>query len=333
VDRLTINASGVLTDTGESLAVSSAFNTACALGGGAGLVVTGSFPTDLKTLTYPPLLAGVDTRSVNDFGNSAAVVSPSGTEVFVRSSTLLRAFTYDSATGALGAAPFISQTVASTPSFFGVDHLAIHPDGSKLYVPEMNVLNVYDASSGAFITGITDPAMTGLFGVCLPQAPPVIIADIDIKFCSDPNAFNCKKKGVLPVTIFGTASFDVSDIDPSTLQLCLDDLSVCTTTAPRNWSIADRGDPTSDLGASMCAIDSATGLELHFLNPDTFPDFDAAFEASEVQTMLGDFCNGPKNGVSPTLVITGSTFGGIPIPISSAPIGSTGIDQLVKKGK
>ncbi len=161
---------------------------------------------------------------------------------------------------------------------------------------------------------------------------PVLPVNIDIKFCSDPNAFNCRKKGVLPVTIFGTASFDALDIDPSTLQLCLADESACTN-GPIDWSIADRGDPTSDLGAAMCAIDSVTGLELHFLNPDTFPDFDAAFEASEVQAMLGVFCGGPKNGVSPTLVITGSTFGGIPRPISSAPIGSTGIDQLVKKGK
>ena len=81
----------------------------------------------------------------------------------------------------------------------------------------------------------------------------------------------------------------------------------------------------------MCAIDPATGLEPHFLNPDGFLDFDAAFEASEVRDMLGVFCSGLKNGVSPTLVITGSTFGGI--PFSSAPIGSTGIDQLVKKNK
>ena len=80
----------------------------------------------------------------------------------------------------------------------------------------------------------------------------------------------------------------------------------------------------------MCDQSGHRG-ELHFLNPDTFPDFDAAFVASEVQAMLGVFCSGPKNGVSPTLIIIGSTFGGI--PITSAPIGSTGIDQLVKKGK
>ena len=138
----------------------------------------------------------------------------------------------------------------------------------------------------------------------------------------------------MPVTIFGTASFDVSDIDLSTLQLCTADLLNCTS-GLKDWSIADRGDPSSDLGAAQCAFADPDGdgifEEQDYLNPDGFLDLDAAFFASEVQAMLGAFCGGPKDGVSPDLVITGSTFGGV--PIISAPIGNTGIDQLVKKNK
>ena len=48
----------------------------------------------------------------------------------------------------------------------------------------------------------------------------VIEVDIDIKFSSDPNAFTCKKCGLLPVTIFGNDLFDGWDIDVSSLQLC-----------------------------------------------------------------------------------------------------------------
>lgn len=154
---------------------------------------------------------------------------------------------------------------------------------------------------------------------------------IDIKFCSDPNAFNCKKKGVLPVTIFGTDSFDIYDINPDTLKLCLEDMSACTN-GPRGWSFADRGDPTSDLGASQCApieIDPGVFEEQDYLNPDGYDDIDAAFEAHEVQDMLGAFCSGPRNGVSPALVITGSTWSGT--PIYSVPLPNAGIDQLVKK--
>lgn len=168
------------------------------------------------------------------------------------------------------------------------------------------------------------------------EAAQEIIVSIDIKFCSDPNAFNCKKNGVLPVTIFGTGDFDVADVDMSTLQLCLApadpaDEPVCTS-APRNWSIADRGDPTTDLGAGMCALDPVTGEELDYLNKDTILDLDAAFEASEVQEMLATgFCDEAKNTVSGELIITGSMGDGT--PIRSIPVGNTGIDQLVKKGK
>ena len=162
----------------------------------------------------------------------------------------------------------------------------------------------------------------------------IMRVDIDIKFCSDPNAFNCNKKGVLPVTIFSTVSFDVLTIDISTLQLCLEDDSACTG-GPIDWSIADRGDPSSDLGAAQCALADLDGdgvlEEQDYLNGDGLLDLDVAFEASEVQDMLGAFCSGPKNGVSPALVIRGSTFDGT--PIYSVPFPNAGTDQLVKKNK
>jgi hypothetical protein len=118
----------------------------------------------------------------------------------------------------------------------------------------------------------------------VPEPLPLII---DIKFCSAPNAFNCEKKGVLPVTIFGSGDIDVMDIDPSTLRLCLADLSDCTG-APKDYSIADRGDPNSDLGAAQCAIvedppQSGIFVEQDYLTRDRMADLEAAFYASEVQ--------------------------------------------------
>jgi hypothetical protein len=161
----------------------------------------------------------------------------------------------------------------------------------------------------------------------------VIEVDIDIKFCSDPNAFNCKKKGVLPVTIFGTEDFDVEDIDISSLQLCTEDGAFCTN-APRDYSFADRGDPTSDLGAAMCTfieVEEDIFEEQDYLNQDEWLDLDAAFEANEVQDMLGEFCTGPKGGVSSPLVIIGTTMRGI--PFISVPFPNAGVDQLVKANK
>jgi len=105
-------------------------------------------------------------------------------------------------------------------------------------------------------------------------------------------------------------------------------LSACTG-APREYSYADRGDPTTDLGAAMCAIDPDTGEEV--LNQDGFLDLDAAFEASEVQEMLGIFCYLHKGAISESLVLIGETYEGI--TIYSVPLDNVGIDRLLKVSK
>ncbi len=47
----------------------------------------------------------------------------------------------------------------------------------------------------------------------------VVRVDIDIKPCSYPNAVNVSSSGVVPVAILGSAVFDVSQVDPSTVTL------------------------------------------------------------------------------------------------------------------
>lgn len=157
---------------------------------------------------------------------------------------------------------------------------------------------------------------------------------IDIKFCSNPNAFNCKKKGVLPVTIFGTADFFVEDIDLSSLQLCTADLLSCTN-APLGWSFADRGAP-GDAGAAQCTLVEEPPLsgilvEMDYLNPDTYIDVDVAFDATEVQDMLGTFCSAEKGFISQPLVIAGTTLDGI--TLFSVPVFNLGTDLLWKVNK
>jgi hypothetical protein len=46
---------------------------------------------------------------------------------------------------------------------------------------------------------------------------PVVNVDIDIKPQSDSNSINLKSKGVIPVAILGSASFDVTDVDITSL--------------------------------------------------------------------------------------------------------------------
>ena len=46
---------------------------------------------------------------------------------------------------------------------------------------------------------------------------PTILVDIDIKPGSDPNSINPQSRGVIPVAILGSASFDVLDVNVATL--------------------------------------------------------------------------------------------------------------------
>lgn len=97
--------------------------------------------------------------------------------------------------------------------------IAIPPDGNLLYVTTGldNVL-VIRRSDLAIITTIpvggpggspTDIAITTL----------VVTVPIDIKPGSDPNCFNNNDKGVIPVAILGSANFDATKVDDSTVKL------------------------------------------------------------------------------------------------------------------
>ncbi len=57
------------------------------------------------------------------------------------------------------------------------------------------------------------------WGVHVISVKTMINANIDVKPGSCPNSFNVNNKGVLPVAILGSAGFDVSNIDPSTVTL------------------------------------------------------------------------------------------------------------------
>lgn len=144
------------------------------------------------------------------------------------------------------------------------------------------------------------------------------VVDIDIKFCSNPNAFNTKKKGGFPVTIFGTDEFDVGDIDLDTLQICMDAAGTnCTPTGLKDYSFYDRGEP-GDAGTATCIDDLA--------NPDGFPDLDAVFHASDVADLIGPVSKGDVVG---PLYLVG--YLNDATPITSVPVNSIGVDWLAIK--
>ncbi len=140
--------------------------------------------------------------------------------------------------------------------------------------------------------GTNDPKInpTGLIYDIAVTYDERLNVGIDIKPGSYPNAFNVNGSGVIPVAILGSATFDVSKIDPATLLF--GGLSVKTKNngTLRECSIADvSGDFTTPQGA-----------------PDGYPDLVCQFGDVDGTLFQGE----------DTATLTGNLyaqFGGTPI--------------------
>ena len=163
IRRLTIDGVGNLTDTGESLSLGAAFNVICGKGAQTGVAVSES-GASIESFTIPGL-APIDSRSLASTG-VAAVLNGAGDRLYVRSSVAVEVFSFNSATGAIGATPSLTIPVVSTAHYFGVDQLALNSAGTKLYVSEGNAVNIYDTTSGMLLGSITDPLIAEPTGIC-----------------------------------------------------------------------------------------------------------------------------------------------------------------------
>lgn len=160
-------------------------------------------------------------------------------------------------------------------------------------------LELYDrALSDSEILAIFN---AGSAGKCKP-----IPVTFDIKFCSLPNAFNCKRtRGNVPLTIFGSADLDVSQIDISSLRLALaSDPGMATGVPTSTLPLADRGSPGDvDAADDDCVENVAT--------TDGLLDLDVGFSAAEVAILIG--CPIAKKSFSDPLIVTGTLIDGTPL--------------------
>jgi|GEM_PF-823023 len=229
VRRLTLDATGTLSDTGESMSLwGEPNNVVCAPGSTSGVVMSRRFSV-LNSFTLPGLVPADQRLATGRFGVSMAL-SPTGDILYTRSNQRgwINAFQYDPDTGALGATPDLSIGIFETSPFFGIDQLAVHPDGEKFYVSQPGSLNVYDVATGNLIDSITAPGIVSPTGVCLATAgeaqDPESAIVIDIKPDSDENSVNPRSNGVIPVALLTASTangdavdFDAWTVDPTTL--------------------------------------------------------------------------------------------------------------------
>lgn len=82
---------------------------------------------------------------------------------------------------------------------------------------------------------------------------PITTVDTDIKPGSDPNSINLKSKGLIPVAILTTESFDATTVDPPTVEFGPNG------EAPLRWAVEDVDDD-GDLDLILHFKTQATGI-------------------------------------------------------------------------
>jgi len=168
VRRLTIDGSGAVTDTGELFFTAAPNNVYCAPGSGSGVVVTRN--TDqIQSFTIPGLTP-VEVRSLSGSFGISGLFHPLGDRIFTRDNGgAVDVFDYDPLSGAFGASPRWTVPISDTPTYFGIDQMAIHPDGSKLYVSQPSALRVFAVETGELLRQITSSALSTPTGVCFAR--------------------------------------------------------------------------------------------------------------------------------------------------------------------
>jgi hypothetical protein len=174
----------------------------------------------------------------------------------------------------------------------------------------------YDFSQGFTITGklilegsFSNDQELSKLQIMVGHLAPTVEVKVDIKPGSCPNPLNLKSRGVLPVAILGTESFDVTTTDVSSILLSRDGNGAGV--APIRWSYEDVATP---FGGEFCGC--------HELGPDGFMDFTLKFRTQEVVGVIG----GVEDGEKIVLVLTGNLF-------DETPFGGADCVRILKKGK
>lgn len=145
--------------------------------------------------------------------------------------------------------------------------LSLDPNGASFWAGNHESARFYrfNIATGAVEVG---PINTGtgsfsLDGICLkgePTSVSGIDVDIDIKPGSDPNTINPNSMGIIPVAILGAATFDVTQIDVTTLTFGpTAAVEVHDLTDPATYA-----DHLQDVN-----LDGFTDLMLHYRQKDT----------------------------------------------------------------
>ena len=132
-------------------------NVTCAPGSMSGVLLDRE--GGLSSFTLPGLEMA-DYVSLDSSIAVAAVFSPNGKQLFVRTRDSVKAFHFNPVTGTMR--PDWKQPLAATSTFYGVDQIAIHPNGNKLYVDGGAPMLILDPRTGSQTGAINFGDTTGI---------------------------------------------------------------------------------------------------------------------------------------------------------------------------
>ncbi len=105
----------------------------------------------------------------------SAAINAAGTMIYVRGASTTAAHPLDPATGSVGAAAWTVPTAFFASSYYGIEQIALSPDGSALYLPHGGGVQVLDPATGAVVTDLSSASVSSGVGICFSggggQAP------------------------------------------------------------------------------------------------------------------------------------------------------------------
>ncbi len=138
-----------------------------------------------------------------------------------------------------------------------------------------------------------------------------IAVSVDIKPGGCPTPINVGSKGVLPVAVLGTSTFDVTTIDPQSITLA--------GVSPLRWAMEDVATPYTR-NETQCNI-----YDCHELTADGYADMTLKFDSQEIAAAIGEVYDRDCLILALTGTLTAAN-GGLPIKGGD-------VISILKKGK
>lgn len=173
--------------------------------------------------------------------------------------------------------PAVSAGSQGVTVKWGASQVATHTGSNLPWQDQSSIVTGTSGSQNLMFVGIGTGNQLGTLidAVSLIGPDPGVAnacTTVNIKPFSDPNSVNVCSSGSVPVTIWGSATFDVSTVDPSLLLLGGAAVRIPGKSGRYQCSISDSGSPDSSLFDGIGGPDGYPDLTCQFTTEaDMFP--------------------------------------------------------------